>query len=203
MSFVVVVEGLKNVQDVSLSQERIRFAAVQAVNKVARDTRAKAARRIREQINIPATYLQPGQKRLYVSKRAQRSDPTAIITARSRPTSLARYVQSGGRGREGVQLEVQPNRTTYMRRAFLIKLKAGSGPVDTKYNMGLAIRLREGETVENKRNVRRLEKGLYLLYGPSIDQVFLDNAQKGVADDLAPGILDDLEAEAIRLLGLD
>ena len=61
---------------------------------------------------------------------------------------------------------------------------------------------RPGETLANKRNVRRMEKGLYLLYGPSVDQVFRAADGSGVATDKAPVLANQLEREFLRLLEL-
>lgn len=181
-----------------------RRAAVQAINKVARDARAQAARLIREQVNLPARYVSPAQKRLYVSKQAQGSSLEARITAQGRASSLAQFVTGPARpGKAGVYVEVQPGKARFMRRAFLIRLPQGTSPVtDTKFNLGLAIRLRPGERLENKVSARRVEKGLYVLYGPSVNQVFRANDNSGVANDIAPDTAARLEAEFLRLLGV-
>ena len=201
--FAVFVEGLESLQEVELLAPRIELAAVRAINTTTRSTRTLAARNIGRQINIPRSYLQPAKKRLYVSALAQRGKLEATITARGRATSLARYVQGTPRRGSPVRVSVKPGRTIALQRAFLIKLPAGSGGVDTKFNMGLAIRLAPGEKLTNKRNARRLQKGLYLLYGPSIDQVFLDNDKDGVAEDIAPAAAVKLETEFLRLIDTD
>jgi len=56
--------------------------------------------------------------------------------------------------------------------------------------------------MSNKVRQVQVSKGLYLLYGPSVQQVFLDNQGDGVADDLAPDALAQVEAEFARLLRL-
>lgn len=201
MAFAVMVEGLDNLDDIRLMGRRTALAAVQAINKVARDQRAEAARRIGEQINIPKRQLGPSGGRLTVTKTATRSSLEARITARGRPTSLARF-SKGQPGRAGVTVEVKPGQSRFMRRAFLIRLPQGTSLTDTRFNLGLAIRLRPGERLDNKVRQVQLSKGLYLLYGPSIQQVFLDNSGKGVADDLSGPTADKLEAEFMRLLNL-
>lgn len=200
--FAVFVEGLSSLQDVNLLQDDIRFAASRAVNKITRDSRTSAARRIGREVNFPNNYLNPAAKRLFVSHHATPNKLEGRITARSRPTSLARFVRGQPRKGQGVHVEVKPGKARFMRRAFLIRLPAGSGPIDTKFNMVLAMRLRPGESLANKKQARRIEKGLYLLYGPSIDQVFLSKAGRGVADDMEPEVLDNLEEEFYRLLDL-
>ena len=89
-----------------------------------------------------------------------------------------------------------------MKRAFLIKLNKGGGQTDTQFNAGLAIRLRPGEKIQNKVRQVQLSKNLYLLYGPSVQQVFLDNQGSGVAEDMKGEVLDQLEREFLKLLNL-
>ena len=183
--------------------KRNRPAAARAVNKAARDGRTRIGRRIRDQVAFPASYLGPSGGRLIVAKKANPNSLSDIIRARSRPTSLARFVRNRGARRGPVRLEVKPGRLTTIGRAFLIQLRRGN--TDTLGNLGLAIRLAPGETVENKRvNVQRggRLKGLALLYGPSVRQVFLDNSERGVAADQVNFILRQLEAEYARQMGL-
>lgn len=201
LQFAVMVEGVETLREIKELAPRVKFAAVQAINKVARDQRAEAARRITDQVNLPKSYVSPSGGRLTVSQKAQRTSLEARITARGRPTSLARF-SKGSPGKAGVTVEVKPGQSRYMRRAFLIRLPQGSTLTDSRFNLGLAIRLRPGERLDNKVRQVKLDKGLYLLYGPSVQQVFLDNSGKGVADDLAEPTADYLEAEFARLLSL-
>lgn len=199
--FAVAVEGMETLADVRAVASETKLAAVRAINKVSRDQRAEAARRIGEQINIPRRQLGPSGGRLTVSKKATRTDLESRITARGRPTSLARFSR-GSPGSAGVTVEVKPGQASFMRRAFLIRLPQGSTLTETRFNLGLAIRLRPGERISNKISQVKLSKGLYLLYGPSVQQVFLDNQEKGVADDLAEPTARKLEGEFLRLLNL-
>lgn len=201
-NWAVFVDGLSDLKQFDGTKQAIRLAAVRAINKITRDGRAMIARDIRDQVNLPASYVAPGQKRLYVSKEATTGDLEGKITARGRATSLARFVQGTPRRGQGVRVEVAPGRSRYMKKAFLIRLPAGKGDTDTKFNMGLAIRLRPGETLQNKLTARRMEKGLYLLYGPSVDQVFRARDGSGVANDVAPQLATNLEREFLRLLDI-
>lgn len=199
-NWAVFVEGLDDLKQFDGTKQAIRMAAARAINKVTRDGRVEIARDIRDQVNLPASYVASGQKRLYVSQQATTGNLEGKITARGRATSLARFVQGTPRRGQGVRVEVAPGRSLYMKRAFLIRLRAGNSNVDTKYNMGLAIRLRPGETLQNKLTARRMEKGLYLLYGPSVDQVFRARDGSGVANEKAPQLASKLEREFLRLL---
>ena len=192
---------------VSGLDRRVGRAAVRAVNRTARDQRTVAARRIGEQVALPRSYLGPSGGRLIVTQRAAPGSPVARITARSRPTSLARFVQGAtgrpGRNRgAGLSVQVRPGRSVQLRRAFLIRLRRGAALTDTQYNLGLAIRLRPGESILNKYKQVQLSRRLYLLYGPSVQQVFLDNEGRGVAADIATPTAIKLEREFLRQLGL-
>lgn len=201
-NYAVVVEGISDLREIEGLRDEIMFNAVRAINKTAESGRTQAARRIGQQVAFPASYLNPAQKRLWVSRKATKGSLEARITARSRPTSLARFVSGGAAGGQGLRVEVKPGSTRFLRRAFLIKLRAGSASIDTKSNMGLAVRLKPGDDLRNKKSVVKMARGLYLLYGPSVDQVFLDNAGDGVAEDIAPDLLDNLTAEFLRLMEL-
>lgn len=201
--FIVVVEGLAGSRSLQSLPAHIITAAQRAVNRTADRTSTAARRAIRDQVNLPAQYLTgtdgSGRPRLGVSKRASGADLEAVITGRHRPTSLARFiVGSPTPGKTGVTVAVAPGFARYMKRAFVIRLPAGRGDVDTKSNLGLAIRLKPGEVIHNKRVMLKLRGNLYLLYGPSVDQVFAT-----VRADVAPDAQAFLGDEFVRLMGLD
>lgn len=201
IQWAVFAEGIEADLLAGLSSDKRRLRAVQAINKIARDARNMAADRIRSEIAFPDNYV--SGKRLYVSKQAQRSSLEARITARGRATSLARFVKGGVRkGQQGVMLEVGKGKAQFKKRMFVLPLRQGNEYTDTKFNLGLAIRLRAGERLDNKLNARRVESGLYLLYGPSVYQVFRGNDGEGVANDIGPDVADKLQKEFLRLLDL-
>ena len=193
--YAVFVEGLGALRDVEELKRDVALKAVQAINKTADQARTKSDREIRAQVAFPATYLSPSTGRLTVSQRARRGDLEARIKGRHRPTSLARFATKSGKA---VNVEVKPGLSTFLPRAFLIRLRAGSGITETKFNQGLAIRLKPGETLRNKKQAIRMASGLYLLYGPSVDQVFRD-----VAVDISPETALRLEQEFLRLMDTD
>lgn len=198
-TYVVAVDGLSALRTLESIPNEVKRAALQAVNKATRDGRASSARAMREQVNFSARYLSGNDGRLAITKQATQNDLEAVITGRFRPTSLARFVTGGTvGGRNGVRVQVAPGFAKYMRRAFLIRLRAGTADLDTKSNLGLAIRLRPGENINNKKSIVRLQGNLALLYGPSVSQVFA-----GVANDEAPGIAEKLEQEFLRLMDLN
>jgi len=198
-AYVVAVDGLSALRTLDEIPNDVKRAALQAINKTVTRTRASSARTMREQVNFPARYLSGQDGRLAITRKATQDNLEGEITGRFRATSLARFVTSGTVGRRtGVRVEVAPGFAKFMRRAFLIRLRAGSGDVDTKSNLGLAMRLKPGERPENKKKMVQMSNGLWLLYGPSVSQVF-----RTVADDEAPGAADYLEQEFLRLMELD
>ncbi len=201
--FAVVIEGLESLKDIENLSSQIKLKAAQAINKVTRDGRSMIAMRIEREVNFGPGYLAPSKKKLYVAKQATRASLEGVIRASSTPSSLARFAQGNLRPsqRGGVSVKVGSSTKT-LRRAFLIKLRAGSASIETKFNLGLALRLRPGETLKNKRFARRISSGLYLLYGPSVDQVFAGNNGLGVAEDSSDRIAANLEAEFLRLMDL-
>ena len=196
--YIFAIEGLSSLGFVDDLPEKIRRAARIAINQTADHARTYSANTIRRKVAFPADYLKPSTGRLAVRKRATNADLEASIVGRQRPTSLARFVTGTPGRKAGVSAQVAPRVTKQMRRAFLIKLRAGTANIETKFNMGLAIRLRPGERIENKRQMVRIEKGLYLLYGPSVDQVF-----RSIRPEVAGNAVTFLEDEFLRLVEVD
>lgn len=201
-TYVVAVEGLSELRDLDNIPRAIEVAAVRAINKTTERTAAESRRRIRDQVAFPARYLtgrdSTGQQRLGVTRKAKNGSLEAEITGRFRATSLARFATGSSTGRGGVTVQVAPSFARFMKRAFLIKLRAGSADIETKFNMGLAIRLRPGESIQNKRKLVQMKNGLSLLFGPSVDQVF-----RTVRGDVTPEALEYLENEFARLLQVE
>jgi hypothetical protein len=170
------------------TNDNVDRASVLAVNRGARDGRALGARQIREEVNYSRGYLSGAEGRLAIAQRATTSNPEAIIRGRDRPTSLARFATSPVRfGRQhGVRVRVatQGSATT-LRSGFFIRLRNS--------NVGLAVRLKKGESLIGSQAAKQLENGVWLLYGPSVDQVF-----QGVAADIVDEVGDIAASEFIR-----
>ena len=189
--YVIAVNGLSDLKDIENLDEQIAKAARDAVNKTVDRARSSADREIRRQVNLKASYV---KDKLRVTKRASGRDLSAVITGQQQPISLARFaknrnVQSSLKA-GGVSVAVQPGSSKFFKGAFLMNLKNN--------NLGLAIRLKEGETIKNKKYVKKVGKGLYLLYGPSIDQVFRTVGEEQTAPEAASY----LEQEFLRLMAL-
>lgn len=168
-----------------------RQAARLAINDSAERKGLKLAREaMLTQVQFPTGYLAP--PRFELKRRATDSNLVAVIGGRFTPTSLARFTgrTSATRGRRaGVTIRISPGSSVTLPRAFLINLRNG--------NLGLAIRLKPGETLHNTIGAKLITSGplagIALLYGPSVDQVF-----RTVAADITPAILDNLQTEFLR-----
>lgn len=181
---------LDNLRDMS---KGVQINLVRAVNKTITWSRTQAAREIRKQVNFPVSYLSPSAGRLTVTQTATSNDISAIVTGRHRPTSLARFASNARAGfQTGARISVQPGLSRFLPRAFFVPLRSGN--TDTKNNVGLAIRLPEGQRPDRAYKPTPLSRGTWLLYGPSVDQVFDD-----IAMEIAPAAADYLENEYFRL----
>ncbi len=200
MSVTIEVDGLSELgRYMDLAPRIAKTAARVAINQTAERKGLVALRDLMsEEVAFPENYLRD-PKRLAVTQRARDGNLEARVTARSRPTSLARFASGAsiiGRraGGGGLTVRVNPSLRRTLSQAFLVRLRAGEGPVtDDSFNIGLAIRLKAGEVISNKIKMAPFGGGLYLLYGPSVDQVY-----RTVAASNAPMIADYLAEEFFR-----
>lgn len=150
-------------------------AATMAINQVATRGGLKLARSgILDEIAFPKDYL--SGDRLRVSQKATTANPEAVIAARERPTSLARFAAAGttlgSRARIGVRVQVKKGKSVTLKTAWLVRLNSG--------NIGLAVRVKPGQQIANKTGATRwlVPDRVALLYGPSVDQVFRSVSEK-------------------------
>lgn len=150
------------------------LASVIAVNHAADKGRTMAAEQMNEEIDFPKGYL--NRERLSVT-RATRGNVEAVVRGRDRPTMLAHFSRQKARlGRQrGVSVEVKPGRTQRLDSAFFMKLRND--------NLGLVVRVKKGESLRHSRGAKEIGGGLWLLYGPSVNQVFA-----GVAGDIVDDV---------------
>jgi len=194
--YAVAVEGISALRTLEDLPADVKRAAVRAVNYATRRARTAAAKEMRQQVNFPARYLSGQNARLQIGKPATADMLESRVTGRFAPTSLARFATgSKTPGKMGVRVEVAPGFAKFMKRAFLIRLPQGGVLNDEAFNLGLAMRLKPGETVTNKYKQVQLSKGLVLLFGPSIDQVF-----STVSVDMLPDVEGWLNQEFARLM---
>lgn len=191
MSASIVATGLREMgRFFEELPEIAEQAAVYAINDtVQREGLTVLKRDMRDQVEFPPGYLEGD--RLKPTRFASRGRLEAVIRGRDRPTSLARFAQgqtpANTRG-QGVRVRVKRGQTELLRKAFLVNLKNG--------NVGLAVRIKGGESLRNTEGATQLAPGLFLLYGPSVDQVL-----RGVATDRADDILDLVSSKFLRQFG--
>lgn len=174
--YAVFVEGLKDeiAQLDKLSEAKLNALARQAINETLPVARGLAARSMEQQNNFPRGYLTGRNGRLAIAQRATDDNLEGIIRGRDRPTSLARFItRAPAKGKKGVTVEVNPHQPKELPGAFIVKLRNN--------NQGLAVRSNKRPT--SKGGAKQLDSGLWLLYGPSVDQVF-NETRKQVAPDI-------------------
>lgn len=196
---VIAIEGLSAYRTLEDIPEKLLVAAARAVNRTTERARTAGGREIRKQVNLPARYVSDN---LFTGQAATPERLEREIVGRFRPVSLARYAKGtpeSTRRAGGVNLTIKPGGAAFMKRAFLVRLRGAGGDTGANANIGLAIRLRPGETIRNKKvSLTVTKSGLALLYGPSIDQLF-----QTVREDITPDASDFLEREFLRLVEVD
>lgn len=176
MSYYIETKGLDGFEDLLRSLgAQVEPSASDAINDTAVFARRLGSQEIRRRINFKANYLDGG--RLAISQRAHPKRLEAVITGRDRPTSLARFRQGAPRfGQQRIPPRVRVSAsggTTAIRKGFYMRLRRGNSIISAENsNIGLAIRLAEGERIKNKNEMVPIGGNLYLLYGPSVAQVY-------------------------------
>lgn len=213
----VVVQITNNADMALFSDDAIKKIAYQAINRSAKWARTRMDREIRNQVNLPASYLRPSEGRLTVYSQATADNLEAVIQGRDRPTMLAQFVKGGadtayrkmkgarqrGRKAQAIRVGVKKGHYAEFKGAFVVKLRGG----EKQGNTGLAIRMRDG-TKPSKAYAPTQLKGfgenVWLLYGPSVDQILWSVRNNGgvfakVEDDVVEKVND----EFARLLNVE
>lgn len=200
----VIADDLANLEDYFLQAPSVASRALRlAINQSVQRTGMKMARdEIRKQVGFTADYLND-PSRLGVSKLASDTDLEASIKARARATSLARFgtgdMTPNVKRPGGIPVMVKTGKTTVLKKAFPVRLRRGASLTEDNFNLGLAIRLKAGERLANKTTMKQLGKtakdgsAVYLLYGPSVDQIF-----RQVAEDISPELANVTAIEFLR-----
>lgn len=197
MTFTIDIRDALQIDDFLADMpENVNQAAAIAINDVVGGSGlARYRKAINEQVNFPQGYLDGD--RFYQDQRATPTRLQATLLARQRPTSLARFATSGTVGSKGgVSVRVKrQGGGKLIKDAFLVRLRAGTSLENG--NVGLAIRLKPGQTLVNKKDTSRmvhLDANVVLLYGPSIDQILRND----VADAETPEVVDSIATEFFR-----
>lgn len=197
MSVKVISKGLPEISDyLKRVPDIANQAAAFAINDTATGPGLKMLRdAIYDEIDFPRGYLD--NDRLGVKSKATPSKLEAVIRGRDRPTSLARFAAGGqspaSTRKGGVTIQVKKT-AKHLSGAWLVPLRSG--------NVGLAVRTRPGSNLRGSRGAVELfndKSGtVYLLYGPSVDQVFGDVAAEHV-DDIEKLIIPEFFRQFTRL----
>ena len=187
---IIQIDGLKDLERyLETAPDTVSRAASMAINKVAGGTGLTMLRKqVYDEINFPNGYLD--KERLGQRRWATPSKLEATVSGRDRPTSLARFAPgqttASSRQARGVRLQVKKGSAgRTMPNAWLMRLRNN--------NIGLAVRLKPGQTLNKRKPAKEIFPNVFLLYGPSVDQVF-----RGVAADKSDAIADMLENEFLR-----
>lgn len=191
--YAVFIQGLSDaMEDVSQLPERVKMAAHRAVNYATRRAKTQSNRLMREQIAWTASYVDNKLK----MKLAEGDELEATISSEFRPTSLARFAM-GAKTPWTYAKRLHVGAARYADtngKMLFVPLRAGKSAItEDNYNLGLAVRLKDGDTIKGKYKVTPISKGLYLLYGPSSAQVFYT-----VAEDVMPDVSGWLDQEFTR-----
>lgn len=197
-NYVFAIEGLDSLSNFDELKPKILRAAYRAINATSDRARTWSANEMRRQVNFPAGYLRGADSRLRVTQRASSNKLEGIITGRQRATSLARFVTGKTGDGKGLRLTVKPGAATEIKGAFLMPLRGGTRDPGRNGNVGLAVRTARGQRPSKAYKPVRVSENLWLLYGPSVDQVF-----KSVREDVRPEVEAYLDKEFQRLLAAD
>ena len=177
-------------------------AARLTVNSSARFGARLTSKIVRSQVAFARNYIGAAGavgSKIRIKKFAGGNDLEAVIASLDRPTSLARFATGtptfgkrvrGGRG-PAVRIKTGSKN---LKRAFFVKLKRGAVLTDEGFNIGLAIRLPKGQKPDASQKASPLGGGAYLLYGPSVAQVFDTSMDR----DISPSVADFASVEFFR-----
>lgn len=177
-----------------------RRAASYAMNDVlSGQGLARFRKAVAAEVQFPAGYV---DDKITFAQHATPTRLTASIIGRQRPTSLARFSTGGAiGGKGGVTVRVKGG-STYMKDAFLVRLRQGNALTDDGFNVGLAIRLKAGTVLNNKKDTSRmvhLGHNVVLLYGPSVDQILRNEVAEAETPEVVGAIATEFFRQFARL----
>lgn len=170
-----------------------RKAATLAINDSVRKGRVMIKEDMRRQVALRSGYI---DQRLKAKKFASNINGVGIISGTGRVTSLNRFLLNPAqmlRRKPGTpaRVQVKPNSVSAIDRAFTMRLRNG--------NLGLAKRVDGNpDQLSGSSGARKIGKGLFLLYGPSVLQVMTTTLDR--QDYIQKGIGANLQSEFTRQL---
>lgn len=196
----IQLRGLETVEKFYATMpERTDKALRLAVNAASLHGARMAKKQMLAEVNRTSAYIGNPKNinaKLAIVKTARAGDLESIVRAQHRPASLAGFSDSPvsfGRPKAPIRVRVGRSKTVEMKRAFFIRLKRGAALSEDNYNLGIAMRLKPGEKVNNK-NVHVSGNSRYaVLYGPSVEQMF-----NRITPEITDEVLDYAEREFLR-----
>lgn len=161
---------------------------------------ARLRKAVAAEVQFPAGYV---DDKIQVAQHATPTRLVASVVGRQRPTSLARFASGGTVGGSGGVTVRVKGASRFMPDAFLVRLKSGASISDDGYNVGLAVRLKEG-MVLNKKDTSKmvhLEPNVVLLYGPSVDQIMRNEVAEAESPEIIGAIATEFFRQFARLAG--
>jgi len=190
MTIEIETKGLDKAQALFRTAPEVAQRATElAVLDTSSFARRLSSTEIREEVNFKAGYL--NEERLSVTKKANGFESEAVIRGRNRATSLAQFAStpvSFGRKKRGIRVKVARNGGDTLKNAFFVPLRNG--------NTGLAVRTKDGRPPS--RGAVPIFKGAFLLYAPSVGQVFYDVASQ-VVDRVSDKLVNEFTRQFERL----
>ena len=205
MSVDIDISGITASDHFRAFPEAIKAALPTALNDAARNARRLGAAQMVREINFPKGYLDL-PNRFVAYPFATNDNPVVRITGRGRGTSLYRFAEGDPtpeatrrRGAGGITVQVKPGVTKTIKGAFAVRLRAGRSITDDNYNLGVAVKVKNGRLVDAELNKYKFDSAqlagdLYVLYGPSVAQAF-----DLIAPEIVPEVTSDFADEFRRL----
>lgn len=193
MSLDITIEGFPDI-DLGQVEQSVRYAAMVSINKTGRWAESSLRKSAYQDVNFPSGYL---DSRLNY-KETSMSFLEGKVVGRDNPTSLARFASGSN---FNLTISVSPGVTKKSKKMFIVNLRNG--------NKGLLIKLKDGEELKNvkyekaarKFSKARKDRNLYLLYGPSVDQVMriniTDDFEQKLGDKLAENFNSNLQLRGL------
>jgi hypothetical protein len=159
---------------------------------------ARFRKAVSAEVNFPVGYV---DDKIQFGQHATPTRLVASIIGRQRPTSLARFATTGViGGKGGVTVRVKKGSKTFTE-GFLVRLRAGASITDDGYNVGLAIRLKPGQTINKKDTSKMVHLGsnVVLLYGPSVDQILRNEVAEAETPEVVQAVATEFFRQFARL----
>lgn len=173
--------------------QQARKAASMAVNDTAAWSKTQARILMQSQILLPRETLE--NARFGVRQSATGANPEAVVSASNNPLGLSRFVVSPkvpGAAYPKTRIKVGGRTIQWGQEgqkggsyAFLLQTPNGAD--------GVALALRTTTPLRNSRAARKIGRNLYILSGPSVNQMFAR-----IAPELVPRIEERLQGEFAR-----